>query len=548
MSSILKAKARKLVCHSYEERVIENEIKYEEGEAFATKEYIFENQKTDAINIVNTFYQNKDMVAISISKKTKVGMDGLMIEIIKLMTTHEDDDFIVDYKNVRIITGMSNVKWQDELKGRCPSIFRTNVFHHGQILNANLKNLQNALIIIDEIDTGNKQNQRLDKVLKEAGLLNLNYLIDNKIRFIFTSATIIKEIYDLTRWGEKYHMHYRMTIPSSYIGHIDFLNMNILKNSFVLNTKKNVEKWIQEDIINYYGNDYRIHLVRIREENDKKITCKELIEEVCTDNGIQYHTHTSDDRIDSDELKKLFGLSLSRHHVIMIKGFYRRADFIPNIWKLKIGAVHELFTNIDDYNVQMQGLIGRMSGYWRESIEKGHKIGPYRMCVQAVINYEKIYINPFDKTSVIKTSTLTKKKNKIIKMKDTILTPSNVEGIIDAGLPKLEEECIWNIEMYEFTTETEIKDFFKSNNIAYRRGESKVSENGFIMSSTTGDKKILDYSKIKQEMKSWNILSNFDITEKHKGKVYTRVYPCYQDTKNPNSLMFICRIIKRKEN
>ena len=41
---------------------------------------------------------------------------------------------------------------------------------------------------------------------------------NNNNRFVFISATIIKELYDLYSWGTL-HESYNMTIPKSYIGH-----------------------------------------------------------------------------------------------------------------------------------------------------------------------------------------------------------------------------------------------------------------------------------------------------------------------------------------
>jgi len=82
----------------------------------------YPNQKEDANNIVDKFYKNKRRV-ISIQKKTKVGADGLMIEIAKLLTSHIDDSFIVNIDNVRIITGMSNAGWEKDMIDKASKLF-----------------------------------------------------------------------------------------------------------------------------------------------------------------------------------------------------------------------------------------------------------------------------------------------------------------------------------------------------------------------------------------------------------------------------------------
>ena len=103
-SDIISAR-RDTVMQGYNSARAENHLRYLEGDDKATSEYIYANQIEDANNIVEMFYKQKRRV-ISIQKKTKVGADGLMIEIAKLLTTHIDDNFVVNPSNLRIITGI----------------------------------------------------------------------------------------------------------------------------------------------------------------------------------------------------------------------------------------------------------------------------------------------------------------------------------------------------------------------------------------------------------------------------------------------------------
>ena len=125
---------RDLVMTSYNAAEAENRVQFIKGNKKATSEYIYENQKIDALNIVNEFYIEKRRV-VSITKKTKVGADGLMIQVAKLMTTHPDDDFMVNPENVRILTGMSNVSWEKDMKDKAPGCQKEKIFHHGQLIN-----------------------------------------------------------------------------------------------------------------------------------------------------------------------------------------------------------------------------------------------------------------------------------------------------------------------------------------------------------------------------------------------------------------------------
>jgi len=381
---------REVVLHDYQSATIKNKESFNNGDVKTSSEYIFDNQKEDAIIICNKFYETPIRV-ISIVKRTKVGMDGLMIEIAKNITTHPDNNFVLHRNNIFFITAMSNISWEDDMKDKIPSCFKENVYHHGKLqrLKTKLKNIKNAIIINDEIDSGDKEDQKLHLILKESGILDMTYMEENNIRFVFVSATMINELRELYKWGEKHYTHY-MTIPYNYIGHKEFLERGIIKEYYPINNDETAEKWVQEDILQNYRLDYRIHIVRSDETN------KDFIFNACKRNNIDFKNHTSDDRIGYDELSNIFN-NISNHLVIAVKGFYRRANLIPNEWKMKIGATHERYVKKYDTNVQVQGLSGRMSGYWKQEILNGHKTGPHRTSIDAINEYEEFYKDPFKK-------------------------------------------------------------------------------------------------------------------------------------------------------
>jgi hypothetical protein len=192
---------RESVIQSYNSAVADNRRAYGKKDIKATSEYIFPNQMEDANKIVGMFY-TKRCRAISIQKKTKVGADGLMIEIAKIMSTHSDSNFVLHRNNIFFITGMSNKSWETDMKDKIPACFKNNVYHHGQLqkLNSKLKNIKNAILIIDEIDNGDKEQQKLHKLLEDNNLLDITYIQENNIRFVFVSATMINELKCLDNW------------------------------------------------------------------------------------------------------------------------------------------------------------------------------------------------------------------------------------------------------------------------------------------------------------------------------------------------------------
>lgn len=429
-SDPVKAANRELVKTSFEAAKALNNKRFISGDPYATSEYIYSNQGNDSAKIVNEFHQNQKRV-ISIVKKTKVGMDGLIIKLAVDMTTHNDDTFVVDPDNVRIITGMSNIMWERDMKDKAPSCFRDNIFHHGQLQNANMSNLKNGLVIIDEIDTGNNEEQVLHTTLRNSGILDIKHMIENNNRFIFASATMLRELYQLFRWGDL-HKDYRMEIPKQYIGHIDFYNLGILQEFYPLSTSTNIEKWIQTDILSY-KNDYRVHIARVTEKEAN------LLRNGCIANGIDFYNHTSAERISDMEIHRIFDEALTNHVVLAIKGFYRRANLIPNKWKLRIGATMERHVKNVDTNVQIQGLPGRMTGYWREIVEGGFRTGPHRTSIDSVLEYERTYNDPWGPNDYA-SAKFSKKAGKVKKNVPSLLAAENIPNLESVALPVVNEE------------------------------------------------------------------------------------------------------------
>jgi hypothetical protein len=424
-SSEVKSARREEVLQACNSAEATNRRLFLEGDDKATAEYIFPNQKEDAAAIVNIFHET-DCRVISVQKKTKVGADGLMIEIAKLLTTHPDDNFVVNPSNLRILTGMSNVGWEKDMIDKAPICFKDKIFHHGKLSRSELSNIRDGLFIIDEIDTGDKTDMVLHNTLKEAGVWDINHMIEHNNRFVFISATMIKELYDLYKWGDL-HQLYKMTIPASYFGHKDFLDKGLLKEFYSLELADNANKWVLQDIIANYGTDYRVHIVRVT------MKTVDLVHNACIRQGVVFRNHTSTDRLSTDQINEFFKEPLKQHIVLGVKGFFRRANLIPNRWKLRIGATHEYYTPNVDYNVQIQGLTGRMTGYWRDIIEKGHKTGPHRTSIKAVEAYEKTYINHLGLNSY-KTAGFIM-KNGAVSKEDTMFSETNVGNLEAKELP-----------------------------------------------------------------------------------------------------------------
>lgn len=539
MSSIALPSPAEQVRQSYLAKQEHNQLMFQRDPINYTSSYTFPNQQDDAHHLVDRFYQDAThnggkLRFISLIKRTKVGMDGLMIELATQITTHSCESFCLDYNNVLFLTGMSNVAWERQLKGNMPDCFKDNIFHHGKLhslkLNEKLDSLENGLIIIDEIDTGDIIDQQLHKTLNRHGLLNLDNLYVRNIRFVCVSATIKKQLSELERWEDGIHEFYRMTIPDSYVSHKDLLEMGIIQEFYPIRTTLDAEKWIDEDILQNYKNDYRVHIIRLSDTHSHCLleAVKSYIEQV------ECLLFNSDDNLSPEEIEELFMKikEKQKHCILLVKGFYRRATLIPNAYKLQIGAVMESFSLQPNVNIQIQGLPGRMTGYWRAELEAGHKTGPFRTSINAIKLYENWYNNP----------SLNMAKYKV-RVEESLLNPEFFEGLTSYKPRPKPDHLYYESSITEFNIlEGETKESFwlrvkKEQNLKFHRNPfntKSLNEDGFAKSSfakNTVETKTTLYQKlIKMKPTSgfnWQLIDmntaliNSNILQK-------RVYVCYE--------------------
>ena len=490
---------RDKVHKSYQNAKADNRVRYLHGDPKATEEYIYPNQIEDATRTVDAFTKHR-VHAISIQKRTKIGADGFMIETAYRMATHPDDDFVIDYHNIRILTGMSNASWQTDFRKKSPDFLAENIFHHGQLSKANLIDMKNGLLFIDEIDVGDKEFQRLHSLLIEADVLTEEHMINNNMRFVFISATLTMHELHFHQWGSL-HETIKLTIPPTYIGHERFLELGIIQESYPLVKSEAIIKWVNEDILRNYGTDYRVHLVRVRTNQQTN-----EISRVCMRKGIIFKNHCSERSIPEKELEDIFSKPLTQHVVIAVKRYWSRADLIPNNWKLRIGATHELFTKKVDNNVQVQAFPGRMTGYWRPVIEEGHKTGPFRTSVTAIEQYVGNCEDPFGPTPY-RTAGLTKKSNGSINLTSKVFVATkHVDIRSPAPLPDMTIHSEYDITepfVNRQTLEDTLNGIIKTGNIT--KYEVKVE----------GDRRTIRYRGVTTDICTYENATQFknlDIT------------------------------------
>ena len=166
------------------------------------KSVIYENQEIIASKVVFAF-KNRKIINIMVVSKTQSGQTGSMCATIKKYL--EDTSNLIPIENIYIITGLSSCEWKEQTKERMPQSIQTRVFHRCELPNTfvdEIRDRQNIIIIMDEIQVAAKKGQTIYKTFENAGLLNKSKLYENDIKILEYTATPDGTIYDLMKWND----------------------------------------------------------------------------------------------------------------------------------------------------------------------------------------------------------------------------------------------------------------------------------------------------------------------------------------------------------
>jgi hypothetical protein len=252
------------------------------------------------------------------------------------------------------------------------------------------------------------------------------------------------------------------------------------------------------------------------------------VQAACAKFGVLCVEHTSVDRLTKDDEELYFEKPIHTHVVLLVKGLFRRANLIPNKWKLRIGAMHELYTNKVDNNVQIQGFPGRMSGYWADIIEGGHITGPYRTSVQAVKDYELSFVDPFAKAKYNCAGYSKNKRGVVTITADSMVSANNIDGL-DPVAP--DEDDVINPDSYRvYDREDTVKKVCKI--LGYSYTKAVLNENGFAMTSLNRKKEVVTLKQAIEKVPT-AYGTNKGVT------TWRTYYPCYADITDKTTMRFV---------
>ena len=514
------------------ENILKSKSDKEELLELEGKKFIYSNQQEAADKCTAAF--KNGILAVCLIAQPGTGKTGAAQEVMIQMATNPNDEELIYAENIINCTGMSDNDWETQFKNSVLLPFKDNIFHRQNLIKQKdkLESLNDALLISDECHIASGSKMTIAKILKEAGILDVNVLEMKNIKMLDISATPDAVLHDYKKWETKYAI-IKIQPGPSYKG---FEVM--LKEDRILDAPN------LEELDDYY------ELLEFLDERYKNTTKKyfpfrlldpvkiKILEDACNVLGWDCLNHNSDERI--DEIDTLMKTPPSKHTIIFIKGFWRASKRIS---MKHIGATYEQIPKQRDVSVTAQALTARFCDNYEYSGDQlDINFRPLHYCDKGAIEqYVEWFNNDCDfSTSEYKSSRISANGKGKVNAKETKVNAKIVSGISNSEINQTEVK----VEIEDPKPIIKEKDFnlirkWFLDNSGYGNGPNKrkPDENGFYRCITQFDKeeKIRTTKEFDdyEVSKKWGFRGN---TEKSKEKNKYRVYPVYDDVNDVNTL------------
>ncbi len=339
---------------------------------------IFPNQKNTALQVYDEMC-NENIRIIMVIGRVQSGKTGTMFCCVQEIFDDERkgnvprNTFIPD--NVFIISGISSLDWVSQTKERFPVKLHSNIYHRNDFgkFKKKLEGKRDVIILIDETHLACKSDQSICKALKDAGIMDNNYLFENNIKIIQFTATPGDTVIDARDWDEGYSKIIFSEPGEGYIGPNDLLltKGRVKQYKYLCVNAKNPTKELQQDAINNVKEIKTTiesnfttplyHIIRTGNASEQIATIENFKNVFGDLDNIQneYGRIMYDESCSFDINEKIANAP-ERHTFIFVKEKLRCAKTLK---KKFIGIYYERKTISPEKDIIQQGLIGRDSGY-----------------------------------------------------------------------------------------------------------------------------------------------------------------------------------------
>ena len=477
------------------------------------KEFIYPNQQ-EAANKCIEAYKN-GAVAVCLIAQPGTGKTGTAQAVMIHMATNPNDEEIIYSENIYNCTGMSDNDWEKQFKNSVLPAFRDNIFHRQNLIRQTdkLRTLENGLIIPDECHIASGSKMTIAKILKEAGILNVNVLEMKNIKMLDISATPDAVLHDYKKWGTKCAI-VKIQPGPSYKGF-----------EVMLKDERIIDAPNLEELDDYYE---LLEFLDKRYENNKKKYFPfrlldpvkiQILESICNELDWDYLNHNSDERI--DEIDTLMSEPPTKHTIIFIKNFWRASKRIS---MKHIGATYEPIPKQRDVSVTAQALTARFCDNYEYSGDQLNvNLRPLHYCDKGAIKqYVEWFNNDCDfSVSKYKSNRISSNGKGKVSSKETKVNPKIVNGINNDS----SEDVI-----KKFTTQEEAKEYFNNELKEKFKGRGPnmktPNENGFYEATIKKITKVWKCDEIKNKPYIGSANNNYWF------------YPCYEDVNDKSTLQW----------
>ena len=503
------------------------------------KKYIYTEQEHEGLRIFTAFlaaYVN----VVTFVAPMQWGKTGTILDtayrMIKPVRKDGASYCHIHPNNVFVITGMSDNEWREQTKNRFPKQWAKNIVHRGNLkkIDARMKTIENALIVIDECHFGTSTGTIVAKKMTEwFGLPDANQLVNRNIRILQTSATPDNIVLSAESWSAKSGRvnHVRLTpktISDSYIGIHTFFREGRIHESVDISDYKNFG--VLADAIEHFDTP-KFHIFRISTKRGKQAQTIDNITRFSNENGYDLMYHDSDKRIINPE--KLLSVQPTKNTIILIKGFWRAAKTLPDD---HIGMVHEYKADEKSDTAEAQGLIGRLCGYGCRTGVQGPKVfcsmdsaERYARLVDSKFDYSKDDIE-YQSTGVDKKLNQQPKIKKADYMGDHKTYKKNAHIELKYEIFDTEDEALhWTAVNIDPNLGKKKKKTSKP-----ARFQTNFLENseGFFMCKVKDEYEVLTKERCDEIMRP-RYTANSNISGR-------RAFPFYKDINDVLSLRYVC--------
>ena len=491
-----------------------------------------ENQKKCG-KVVGNIFNNKSIINCLVYGMTQTGKTGCMSALIQYFILANN----IPIDNIYIITGLSDKEWKKDTKDRMPDSINSRVLHRANLPKTFVRGIrekQNSLIIMDEIQIACEDNQTIHKIFEECEFYDLDFLLENDIKLIQFSATPDGNMNDILDW--KHHSaKVKLEPGESHYGPKQAIEQDRIKQFKDLTNIENVKE-LQKDIEKTFTNS-RYNLVRVPNKKENKDGTNNQskvinnIKEVFGKKNYMYNENYL--KTKKEDINKILKEKPEKHTFIFYCEILRCAK-TQN--KQYIGITYERYVSNPNDSSIIQGSFGRLTGY----DDNGDSICYTN--IASLDNYIQLWENNMEFKKGIKWNTKTTRYNEkddITYSTGTFNSVKHIEQLKDGCSEKLKEDRGEpTIEkFYKEPGQNEGIEWFKNKlkDIFGGKGPNKTqkNENGYYirpLGKSKDRKDVLSTTKL-HKYRKWNL----DRDSSKKRTQYTW-FPCYSDTKDKNTL------------